>query len=130
MRDWPAIIAETARMVDAWWRAQPFYVVSEDADRRVDIATDFLRRARAAYDNRGIGYPVEHTDAVVGAYVNGARAQVDGPALTWADPLKQTARDVAEPLSDAAKTAGTWGAFGVGSALVLLGALYILTRRL
>jgi len=119
LRDWPTIINDTARRVEAWRKAAGFWAHST-ADDSVRAAEKELQFAVEAWNGRGLSVRIEHVNAVCGARVNGALAQVKEKPLAWTDPLVQTKDDVVEGAKQLAAPLGV----GVGFGLVVAGLLY------
>lgn len=124
--EWRGVLDAAAATVDRWWKDAGFWRVSEDVDRRVSTAEGFLRTAYQRLDSME---PSAARDASLRALVDGALAQVEAPPLRWTDPVGETADTVVDAVATTARRASTWGAAGVGAALVLVAVLYVLTRR-
>lgn len=120
-----AAIEAAAATVDRWWKDAGWFAYAEDVDARVAIAQDFMRRALRALDMpQG-----DKRDAVVKALVDGMLAQVNSPPLRWTDPVRETVETVRETATEVVETAATWGSFGAGAALVLVGIAWLLMKR-
>lgn len=122
LEDWPARINETARVVQRWASSQGTFG-HESNDLIVRNAEKLLQNAIAAWEARGLTLKLEKVNAVVGAWVNGALAQVSAPPLKWTDPVKETVTEVKNSVEELAKPVG----FGLGFGVVVVVALYLLT---
>lgn len=120
VEDWPPRIAAAFRTVDAWWRSAGVFGV-EANDLAAYNAQRDLQAAIRAWESRGLTVPLEKVNDVVGARVNGALSQVNAPPLKWSDPARETVSDVVSGAKEVARPT----AFGVGAALIVVGALYL-----
>lgn len=119
LRDWPTIINDTANRVSAWREAAGFWAHSS-ADYAMRAAEKELQLAVEAWNGRGLSVRIENVNAVCGARVNGALAQVKEKPLAWSDPFIETKDEIV----DAAKKAAAPLGVGLGFGLVVAGLLY------
>lgn len=68
-------------------------------------------------------------EEAIRARLAGAYAQIREEAPSWLDPIRETLSDMKTGAKETLKSASTYGAFGAGAAIVVLGVLWFLSRK-
>lgn len=126
---WRGQVKDAAVAVDRWYSDNLAWSWGDSADQSARWAQDFLQRALKALDRVTDFRSVAQLDATVRPLVEGAYLQIKSPAPSWKEPFRETFEDVKAEAKEAARTVATYGSAGAGAALVVVGVLWYLSRR-
>lgn len=127
---WADALKSATTAANAWHRENVLLSWGDSVSIAMKNVEGLANKARAAIQNPQRFPTVEAFDATVRAYVEGVYAQIKTPAPKWTDPIWETKDDLIDGAKEVAQEVGKPIAFGAGAALVLLGALYLLSRKL
>jgi hypothetical protein len=126
---WRTEVNKAAAAVDRWYSDNLRWSWGDTADNVAITAQGFLQKALKNLDRVVDFRSVEQLDATVRPLVEGVYKLIESKAPSWSEPFRETARDVKEGAKEAARTVATYGSLGAGAALVAVGVVWYLSRR-
>lgn len=125
---WRREVDRAANAVGQWSIANSgFWNYEDTAGLVIRQAERELQAALKLIEARGTDGAL--AEESIRARIAGAYAQIKEKAPSWLDPIRETLSDVKTGAEETLKTASTYGSFGAGAAIVVLGVLWYLSRK-
>lgn len=127
---WADALKSATTAANAWHNENVLLGWGDSVSLVMEQVERYVALARRSIQNPQSFKDVRDFDAQMRTYVESIYAQIKTPAPKWTDPVWETLNDLRDGAKEVAQEVGKPIAFGAGAALVLVGALYLLSRKL